>query len=99
MKIFNFADENIDSLSILKEIQEDPWLHYGGIIGIHGGADDKKLLEAMQDANIIALLRMSEFIAWTPTSFENHPSEQTNSFSARDSAASSQDYFWRLRHR
>ena len=66
MKIFNFADENIDSLSILKEIQEDPWLHYGGIIGIHGGADDKKLLEAMQDANIIALLRMSEFMPGLP---------------------------------
>ena len=37
MKIFNFSDPGIDSLSILKEIQEDPWLHYGGIIGIHDG--------------------------------------------------------------
>ncbi len=63
MKIFNSSDPGIDSLSILKEIQEDPWLHYGGIIGIHDGADDKSLLEATHDANIIALLRKKQFMS------------------------------------
>ncbi len=66
MKIFNFSDPGIDSLSILKEIQEDPWLHYGGIIGIHDGADDKSLLEATHDANIIALLRKKQFMSDLP---------------------------------
>lgn len=66
IKIFNFSDTEIDSLSILIEIQEDPWLHYGGIIGIHEGMDEKKLLEATQDANIIALLRKKEFTASLP---------------------------------
>jgi hypothetical protein len=63
MKIFYFSDPNIDGLGILKEIQEDPWLHYGGIIGIHDNMDDKMLLEAMRDANIIAVLRKKEFIS------------------------------------
>jgi hypothetical protein len=66
MKIFYFSDPKIDSLGILREIQEDPWLHYGGIIGIHDDMDDKKLLEAMRDANIIAVLRKKEFLANLP---------------------------------
>jgi hypothetical protein len=66
MKIFYFSDRNLDCLGILKEIQEDPWLHYGGIIGIHDDMDDKKLLEAMQDANIIAVLRKKEFMSSIP---------------------------------
>jgi anti-sigma regulatory factor (Ser/Thr protein kinase) len=66
MKIFYFSDPNIDSLGILKEIQLDPWLHYGGIIGIHDNRDDKELLEAMHDANIIAVLRKKEFISNIP---------------------------------
>jgi hypothetical protein len=66
MKIFYFSDPIVDCLGILKEIQEDPWLHYGGIIGIHDNMDDKKLLEAMRDANIIAVLRKKEFMANLP---------------------------------
>jgi Cyclic nucleotide-binding domain/Histidine kinase-like ATPase domain len=66
MKIFYFSDSRIDSLGILKEIQEDPWLHYGGIIGIHDNMDDKSLLEAMRDANIIAVLRKKEFVSNLP---------------------------------
>lgn len=60
MKIFNFSDPEIDTLAILKEIQEDPWLHYGGIIGIHDHADEKRLLQATQDANIIALILQNQ---------------------------------------
>jgi hypothetical protein len=66
MKIFYFSDPSIDSLGILQEIQKDPWLHYGGIIGIHDNMDDKALLEAMRDANIIAVLRKKEFVSNIP---------------------------------
>jgi hypothetical protein len=66
MKIFYFSDPNIDCLSILREIQEDPWLHYGGIIGIHDDMDDKKLIEAMRDSNVIAVLRKDEFVSNLP---------------------------------
>jgi anti-sigma regulatory factor (Ser/Thr protein kinase) len=66
IKIFYFSDPKVDCLNIMKEIQKDPWLHYGGIIGIHDNVDDKKLLEAMRDANLIAVLRKTEFIANLP---------------------------------
>jgi hypothetical protein len=66
MKIFYFSDPNVDSLGVLKEIQEDPWLHYGGIIGIHDNMNDKQLLETMRDANIIAVLRKKEFMTNLP---------------------------------
>lgn len=61
MKIFSFAEKNFDCLAILNEVREDPWLHYGGIIAIHDSPDDKELLEELRDANIIAVLRRSEF--------------------------------------
>jgi anti-sigma regulatory factor (Ser/Thr protein kinase) len=66
IKIFYFSDPKIDCLGILKEIQKDPWLHYGGIIGIHDNMDDKKLLEAMRDASLIVVLRKNEFLANLP---------------------------------
>ncbi len=66
MKIFYFSDPRIDCLGILREIGEDPWLHYGGIIGVHDNVDDKKLIEAMRDANVIAVLRRNEFIQNLP---------------------------------
>jgi anti-sigma regulatory factor (Ser/Thr protein kinase) len=66
MKIFYFSDPSVDCLGILKEIQEDPWLHYGGIIGVHDNVDDKALIEAMRDANVIAVLRKPEFVQNLP---------------------------------
>ncbi|MGO8693664.1 MAG: cyclic nucleotide-binding domain-containing protein [Rectinemataceae bacterium] len=66
MKIFYFSDTAIDCREILKEIRQDPWLHYGGIIGIHDEADEKRLIEAMQDVNVIAVLRKREFLSNLP---------------------------------
>ncbi|HOX49357.1 MAG TPA: cyclic nucleotide-binding domain-containing protein, partial [Spirochaetales bacterium] len=66
MKIFYFSDKEADCRGILKEIQEDPWLHYGGIVAIHDDQDEKEALEAMRDANIIAVLRAREFMAGLP---------------------------------
>ena len=66
IKIFYFSDPRVDCLGILKEIQEDPWLHYGGIIGIHDNSDDKSLLDAMCDTNIIAVIRKKDFSSSFP---------------------------------
>jgi CRP-like cAMP-binding protein len=66
IKILNFSDRKIDCYGILDEIQEDPWLHYGGVIAVHDEADDRRLVERMRDANIIALLRTREVIAGLP---------------------------------
>jgi len=66
IKIFYFSDPVVDCLAILEEIQKDPWLHYGGIIGIHDSADEKRLLEAMRDSNLIVVQRKAEFVANLP---------------------------------
>ncbi|MEI6875527.1 MAG: cyclic nucleotide-binding domain-containing protein [Spirochaetota bacterium] len=63
LKILYFSDPKIDCLSILKEIQTDPWLHYGGIIAVHDDANEKELLDAMQDSNIVVVLRKREFMS------------------------------------
>jgi hypothetical protein len=60
IKIFYFSDQNVDCLEILNEVRKDPWLHYGGIIGIHDNKEDRERLEAIRDANIVAILRKRE---------------------------------------
>lgn len=66
MKILFFSDRKVNCLEILREIKDDPWLHYGGTIGIHDEADDKQLMEEMQNANVIAVLKKREFLASLP---------------------------------
>jgi anti-sigma regulatory factor (Ser/Thr protein kinase) len=66
IKIFWFSDPVVDCIGILREIQEDPWLHYGGIIAIHDSADEKGLLEAMRDVNIVAVIRRHDFVSSLP---------------------------------
>lgn len=66
IKFLYFSDKTVDCRAILEEIRKDPWLHYGGIVAIHDDANEKELIEAMRDANIIAVLRAREFVANLP---------------------------------
>ncbi len=61
IKIFAFSRNQTDCVDILREVRDDPWLHYGGIIAIHDSQDDKEFLEELRDTNIIAVLRRGEF--------------------------------------
>ncbi|MFO8063750.1 MAG: cyclic nucleotide-binding protein, partial [Spirochaetia bacterium] len=47
VNIINFADPSIDARSILDLIKSDPWLHYGGIIGVHTSNQEKELSQEM----------------------------------------------------
>lgn len=60
IKMIYFSDPTIEARAVLEEIGKDPWLHYGGVIAIHDNLEEKELLEAMQDQNVIAVLRRSE---------------------------------------
>ncbi|MBU0927576.1 MAG: cyclic nucleotide-binding domain-containing protein [Spirochaetes bacterium] len=60
IKMIYFSDPTIEAKAVLDEIGKDPWLHYGGVIAIHDDLEEKALLEAMQDQNVIAVLRKSE---------------------------------------
>jgi len=66
LKILYFSDKSADCLGVLEEIQKDPWLHYGGIIAIHNNPDEHGLIEAMRDANIVAVIRLREFMENLP---------------------------------
>ena len=62
VNVINFADQNIDAQSILDLIKSDPWLHYGGIIGVHSARQEKELSEQMPDSNIISLIPRGHFV-------------------------------------
>jgi hypothetical protein len=60
LKIFYLSDKIVRIRDILEIIQKDPWLHYGGIIGIHDNPKEKEILEEMRNGNVVALIRRSE---------------------------------------
>lgn len=60
IKMMYFSDPAVEARAILDEIRKDPWLHYGGVIAIHDDLEEKDLLLAMQDQNVIAVLRRKE---------------------------------------
>ncbi|MGM0673690.1 MAG: cyclic nucleotide-binding domain-containing protein [Spirochaetota bacterium] len=62
VNIINFADPSIDARSILDLIKSDPWLHYGGIIGVHTSNQEKELSQEMPDSNIISLIPRGQFV-------------------------------------
>ncbi len=62
IKIVNFSDSAIDVRAMMSEVRADPWLHYGGIVGIHDNVDEKTLAALTADQNVIAVLRKREFM-------------------------------------
>jgi CRP-like cAMP-binding protein len=66
IKILYFSDRKADAIGILREIKGDPWLHYGGIIAVHDDIDEKEVLEAVRDVNVMAVLRKREFMTNLP---------------------------------
>ncbi len=63
MKILDCSGEGpaaAEALEILDAIRDDPWLHYGGVVAIHGENDDQAIQERLRDSNVIAVLRRRE---------------------------------------
>ena len=63
INVINFSDSNIDTVKVLEQIKDDPWLHYGGIIGIHARRDRKVVADRMPNSNIISLIPRGEFVS------------------------------------
>jgi hypothetical protein len=63
IKIIDFGDETLDTEGLMKVIHEDPWLLFGGIIGIAGDATQKAKLEKTRDPNILLVLTRGDFNA------------------------------------
>ena len=63
VNVINFADRSIDTPRILDLVKSDPWLHYGGIIGVHSARQEEELSEQMPDSNIISLIPRAHFVS------------------------------------
>ncbi|MDR1933810.1 MAG: cyclic nucleotide-binding domain-containing protein [Spirochaetales bacterium] len=62
LSIINISDFQIDSCTIINQTKADPWLHFGGIIGVHLSRDSQKAEELMRNSNIISLIPRAEMI-------------------------------------
>jgi anti-sigma regulatory factor (Ser/Thr protein kinase) len=62
ISLINLSDFKINAQKIMEDIKADPWLHYGGIIGIYLRKDIKRAEEMMKNSNIISLIPRSEMV-------------------------------------
>lgn len=61
LSVYNFSDKNLDTIAILKKVKSDPWLHYGGIIGLHDLDKEATVSEMVKNSNIVSLIPISRF--------------------------------------
>jgi anti-sigma regulatory factor (Ser/Thr protein kinase) len=59
--ILNFSDKELNVPSLLYMIKKDPWLHYGGIIGIYNPIDEEEVFSSSKDINIVGLINTYQF--------------------------------------
>jgi hypothetical protein len=62
INIINFSDPGVDTMDILATIKEDPWLHYGGIVGVCRENDEDKLWKELPYSNVISVIRRNDFV-------------------------------------
>ena len=61
IKVLDFSSPNIDCDKILKNIFDDPWLHYGGVIAVCKDRNQVAELEQRKDMNVLAVQTAKEF--------------------------------------
>ncbi len=61
--IINFSDQPEETADVLRTIHGDPWLHYGGIIGVTRRRDEQRVQELLSGSNVISLIRRGEFVS------------------------------------
>ncbi|MBN2735747.1 MAG: cyclic nucleotide-binding domain-containing protein [Spirochaetales bacterium] len=61
LSVYNFSDKKLNTMAILKKVKSDPWLHYGGIIGLHDLDKEHRVSEMIKDSNIVSLIPISRF--------------------------------------
>jgi hypothetical protein len=61
-QLLNFSDPTIDVMELVGSTMTDPWLHYGGVIGVYARADRKKVEALPRETNVVTMIRRSEFV-------------------------------------
>ncbi len=59
--ICNFEDPRLDVESIRRAFEEDPWIHYGGIVAVHSQEDEGGFENRLKTVNVISLIRSAGF--------------------------------------
>ena len=62
VNLLNYSDRRIDHTEIIETIKNDPWLHYGGLIIVHKGSQQKEVMELTQSLNMIATIPRATFV-------------------------------------
>ncbi len=61
-QLLNFSDENLDVMRLVESTMTDPWLHYGGVIGVYARADRGKVEALPRQTNVVTMIRRGEFV-------------------------------------
>lgn len=61
-QLLNFSDEKIDVMQLVDSTMTDPWLHYGGVIGVYARADREKVESLPRETNVVTMIRRGEFV-------------------------------------
>ena len=62
VSLINFSDPEIDPRRLMERISSDPWLHYGGVVGVHRRRDTQAATELSRRSNIVSLIPRGEFV-------------------------------------
>ncbi|MFW5812621.1 MAG: cyclic nucleotide-binding domain-containing protein [Alkalispirochaetaceae bacterium] len=62
VSLINFSDSRVDPGRLVERIESDPWLHYGGVVGVHKRKDAGQAAERSKQCNVVALIPRSEFV-------------------------------------
>lgn len=61
-QLVHFSDNGVDGKALIESITEDPWLHYGGIIGVHSRRDASIVDSLPRETNVVTMIRRGEFV-------------------------------------
>lgn len=61
-QLVHFSDEAVDGVELIRAVTEDPWLHYGGVIGVYSRKDARRIEELPRETNVVTMIRRGEFV-------------------------------------
>ncbi|POR05412.1 hypothetical protein AU468_00620 [Alkalispirochaeta sphaeroplastigenens] len=61
-QVVHFSDPRIDGVALIQAITEDPWLHYGGVIGVYSRKDSSRVENLPRETNVVTMIRRGEFV-------------------------------------
>ena len=64
--VYNFAESGLECYECLADVKADPWLHYGGIIGLCQADEEETVAGLLKGTNLVALIPLHELDRFFP---------------------------------